>query len=166
MKTRVLWALVLMCGTAMAAGSEPGAARAAEELAKITLSPETYQKTLDAMIAQTGAAMRQQQPDKVPANFEAIMRDSLNETMSYKDMVQFLVDVLGRHYTEGEIRELTDFYKRPIGQKVLREQPAIMGETMNHVVTVVQQRLPEALRRATEKNRPQKAPAAKGDRPK
>ena len=62
--------------------------------------------------------------DSIKVEFNAMLADYM------KDVMQDYPALYAKHYTAGELRELIRFYKTPIGQKTLREMPAIMGEIM------------------------------------
>jgi hypothetical protein len=38
--------------------------------------------------------------------------------------------IYARHFTEGELTQILAFYKSPVGQKVIREEPRALDETM------------------------------------
>ncbi|GAB3544936.1 DUF2059 domain-containing protein [Spirosoma fluminis] len=48
---------------------------------------------------------------------------------NYQDLINRLIPVYEKHYTHDEIKELLAFYKSPLGQKSIRELPAIMQES-------------------------------------
>jgi hypothetical protein len=47
------------------------------------------------------------------------------------DMLSEVVPLYAKTYTLDEIRQLTAFYQSPLGQKMLRTMPRLMGEVMD-----------------------------------
>jgi uncharacterized protein len=71
--------------------------------------------------------------EQLKVEFERIQRDSLREVM--KDAPA----IYARHFTASELRELTAFYKTPLGQKSLKAMPQIMADS----VQLIMPRMPE-----------------------
>ncbi len=97
----------------------------------------------------------------------AIIHEELTATASdmIGDLVEVSADVWGRHFTIDEIRELTEFYRTPLGQKLLEKQPLIMQEGMQAGQMVSRKIFSEASRRieARLKDEGLTAPGASGD---
>lgn len=82
--------------------------------------------------------------DKLPADFEARMTgiiDDMFNNMPFDDMMQAMVPVYQKHFTHGDIDSLIAFYSAPIGQKVLREMPAITGEAMQSMMPIMRKQM-------------------------
>jgi len=82
--------------------------------------------------------------DKLPADFEAHMNkmiDDLLKDMPFDEMMQAAVPVYQKHFTKGDIDSLVAFYSSPTGQKILREMPAIMSESMQAMMPIMRQSL-------------------------
>lgn len=80
----------------------------------------------------------------LPPDFETkmngIMDEMLND-MPFDQMVQAMVPVYQKHFTHGDIESLIAFYSAPVGQKVLREMPAITGEAMQTMMPIMSKRM-------------------------
>jgi hypothetical protein len=64
---------------------------------------------------------------KVP---EQIWND-FKASVKLDDMTAMLVPLYDKHFSEDEIRELNAFYLTPLGQKLLKELPAVTQDSMN-----------------------------------
>jgi hypothetical protein len=89
--------------------------------------------------------------DELPAGYEAkmnAMMDEMFEKMPMEEMMQAMVPAYQKHFTKADIDNLVAFYSSPTGEKLLRELPSIMAESMQDVMPImskymetVQQRL-------------------------
>ncbi len=128
MKLRValLFTVVLMCTSVFAQNS--------------TSSADVKHQKIVALIKMTGTpdvmvnAIRQQihlakktlpLPPKAQDDFET---EFLND-IKVDDLVQLVVPVYDKYYSEAEIDQLTAFYKSPLGQKMVASMPTMMEET-------------------------------------
>jgi hypothetical protein len=78
--------------------------------------------------------------DKLPADFEDRMTkviDDMLKDMPFDEMMQAMVPVYQKHFTKGDITAVIAFYSSPTGQKMLREMPAIMGESMQTIIPLM-----------------------------
>ena len=62
----------------------------------------------------------------VPADFW----DDFQKETRPESFVELVVPVYQKHFTSAEIDQLIAFYQSPIGQKLVKEQPAIVQESM------------------------------------
>jgi hypothetical protein len=61
-------------------------------------------------------------------------QNKLMQKLNYNEMMNEIASAsFDKFYTLEEIRELTAFYKSPVGQKSLKMMPAVMAETMQTV---------------------------------
>jgi hypothetical protein len=74
-------------------------------------------------VGQMLGAMQQGMPS-VPQQFWTDMRTELTAA----GMVELVVPLYAKHFTDEEIRQLVAFYRSPVGQKLVREQPALLQE--------------------------------------
>ena len=78
--------------------------------------------------------------DNLPANYESKMTarmDDLFENMPWDEMLQAMAPVYQKHLTKGDIDNLVAFYSSPTGEKLLREMPAMMAESMQSATPVM-----------------------------
>jgi hypothetical protein len=108
---------------------------------------DELQITLDAMKQQVKSGSLQTFSEKVPnptpeqlksVNFVV---DEVFRDLSLDDLIQDLIPVYQRHLTRSDVRALIAFYSSAPGQKILREQPAMMKESMQVAGTAQQQRM-------------------------
>jgi hypothetical protein len=106
--------------------------------------------TLDAMKQQLKDEATQSFSDKVPnptpqqLNSVHVMVDDVFRDISLDDLIHDLMPVYQRHLTRSDVRALITFYSSVPGQKILREQPAMIKESMEVAGTSQQKRM-EAL---------------------
>ncbi len=95
---------------------------------------------------------------KVDALVDETFRD-----LPIDEMVDAMVPIYQHHLTEADLEAVIAFYKSAPGQKILKEQPAMMAEGMQAGQEIMMKRLPEILDRLqtqvaklaeTEKNHP------------
>ncbi|MGH8282648.1 MAG: DUF2059 domain-containing protein [Gammaproteobacteria bacterium] len=67
-------------------------------------------------------------PDISPKAF-AIIKDETNEMLADPHttdrLVQMLVPIYAKYYSDNDVRQMIAFYKTPLGQKIIRNNPAI-----------------------------------------
>jgi len=109
----------------------------------ITHSHDMMQKTLAAMIKplhQMAHEQCQKDKDKLPADCEArlnkVLDDMVNQ-MPMDEMLQATVPVYAKYFTKGDIDAMIAFYSAPTGQKLLREMPAIMADSMQAAMPIM-----------------------------
>ena len=78
--------------------------------------------------------------DELPADYESKMTarmDEMFDNMPWDEMTQAMVPAYQKHFTKGDIDNLVAFYSSPTGEKVLREMPAIMAESMQNMMPIM-----------------------------
>jgi hypothetical protein len=135
-------------------------------------------KKLMASMAQGIQQMTHEQDvkhqDELPAGYEAkmnAMMDDMFDKMPMDEMMEAMVPAYQKYFTKGDIDNLVAFYSTPTGEKMLRELPAIMAESMQDMMPImtkymdtVQQTLlkkTEAMIAESKKQPPASAPATK-----
>jgi uncharacterized protein len=115
-------------------------------------------KTMDAVLKgakqQSKEVAEQMIQEKVPEatpeqkkQFEEMMDDVFTEAMGPKVMNEILeatVPVYQRHLTKSDLQAMIAFYSSPVGQKLLREQPAMVQESMQ-AAAAIQQRVARSI---------------------
>lgn len=71
-------------------------------------------------------------PDATPAQLAEVddFAEKLFQGMPIDEMVEAMVPIYQRHLTREDIDSIVAFYSSPVGQKLQREQPAMMQEGM------------------------------------
>jgi len=78
--------------------------------------------------------------DELSANYESkmsAMMDDMFANMPMDEMMQAMVPAYQKHLTKGDIDNLVAFYSTPTGQKLLRDMPAIMAESMQDMMPII-----------------------------
>lgn len=81
---------------------------------------------------------------KLPPDWEGRMDQTMDDMLSsmpWDEMLQSMVPVYEKHFTHGDIEALTAFYSTPVGQKILREMPAISAEAMQSMMPIMQKQI-------------------------
>ncbi|MGA9352810.1 MAG: DUF2059 domain-containing protein [Terriglobales bacterium] len=79
--------------------------------------------------------------DKLPDDFEEQMNkqmDSMFKDMPWDEMIQAMVPAYEKHLTKGDIDAIVAFDSSPTGQKLLREMPALMTDSMQSMMPIMQ----------------------------
>lgn len=96
------------------------------------------EQLLREKIAQPTADQVKQVNDIVDQEFAGISMD---------DLIRDVVPVYQRHLTRSDVEALIAFYSSPVGQKLRREQPAMMRETMQATSANQRQKMEDLLAR-------------------
>ena len=86
--------------------------------------------------------------EKLPPDFEARLNkmiDGMLNDLPWDELMQSMVPVYQKHFTKGDIDVLIAFYSTPTGQKMLKEMPTIMAESMQAEMPIMQRQM-EAIR--------------------
>ena len=78
----------------------------------------------------------QKQIDKLNAIMDAAFED-----IRLEDFIDVMIPVYQRHLSKADIEEMIRFYTSPTGQKLLREQPLMMQESMQAAQAVQQAKM-------------------------
>jgi len=154
----VFIALCLMGGRPAAA--QPAAAptqdalAAARELVQVARAADQLKLILPSIIQALKPAVVQGRPE-VERDFDAFA-PALLDNMSARlpEFADEIVLIYARNFTPGEMREMTAFYRTPVGQKLLEKLPTVTQESMRagqawgqRIGAEVQNRMIEELRK-------------------
>ena len=92
---------------------------AVEEFFTVMNMKETSEKTIDQMLAM----QVQQQPQL--ASYKDVMTAFLRKYVSYEALKGDMVKLYKAEFTEDEIREMTAFYRTPVGKKAVSKLPTL-----------------------------------------
>jgi uncharacterized protein len=112
---------------------------------------DSLQLTLDAMKAQmkngTVEMFREKVPSPTPEQLKSInaIVDEAFAEVATDDLIRDVAPIYQRHLTRGDVAALISFYSSPVGQKLRREQPAIMKESMEATSANQQQKMERLL---------------------
>jgi uncharacterized protein len=166
--------LLLVCSSMWAQQPRPPAAPASREdilkLFDVMQNREQVRRTMESMVNQSQALMRQQikehDPKITDEELAELDREAEEMWKSFPvdQMLEDAVPVYQRHLTKTDVEAMISFYSSPTGQKLLREMPAIMSEGMQAMYPDIQKHMDAAMQRIEEKarkQRQQKKPAPK-----
>ena len=107
-------------------------------------SHEMLQKMADTMSNQMHQMLHQQflkDKDRLPPDFEDRMDKLMGDLfrdMPWDEMMQAMVPAYQKHLTRGDVNRLIAFYSTPTGQKLVREMPSMMAESMQAMMPIMQ----------------------------
>ena len=139
---------VSVVGTAQQAGN-PGVAVQAEVPDKDVPDKAEVLKFLDLMHARAQmvqtmagmakqmrqgaeAAFKQKVPDATPEQLQKLDKifDNLFSDLPVDDIIDAIVPIYQKHLTKADLNAVVAFYSTSAGQKILKEMPAILSESM------------------------------------
>lgn len=133
-----------------AAGTSEARHKVAMELMQILL-PKSH---ADQMIAQVdqqflylAAADYKKRGLTIPPDFETKMKSALTGLVSENELANWGADSYAERFTAPEMRQLIAFYNSPLGKKLIKTQPEIGQEAMRKLLTAVDHRLPDSMRK-------------------
>jgi len=74
-------------------------------------------------------AMRENIKAQMPEMTEDIMEE-FEKAMDYDSMVAIIIPIYARHWSTDEIKGMVAFYRSPLGQRMMKEMPGILKESM------------------------------------
>lgn len=119
------------------AAPSPSHQAAALEMVEAANMDETLSESLDTMLK----LQTEQNPELKP--FEDVMRTFFSRYMSWNALRNDYARLYADAFTEAELRELTAFYRSPVGQKVATVTPQLMARASELGQKAVQAHLPE-----------------------
>jgi hypothetical protein len=124
-------AAALLCGGGAAAQApSPEALAAARELVVTMRTADQLKAVLPVIMKQLKPAIVQNRPE-IERDYDAIMPQLL-ERMSQRssEIVDLTAAIYANNFSAEEIRQVTAFYRTPVGQKFLDKLPAITQASM------------------------------------
>lgn len=140
-------AFALSLNAQQTGNDSPASREDVERYLNVIHSHDMMKQVMQAMSKPVHDMIHQQfikDQDKLPPDFEARMTgiiDDMFNNMPFDDMMQAMVPVYQKHFAHGDIDTLIAFYSAPIGQKVLREMPAITGEAMQSMMPIMRKQM-------------------------
>jgi hypothetical protein len=130
---RLVAVMAMLAGPALAQQPTPAAIAVAKELVLAKGGNQMFEPVVIGMIEQTKAALMQTNPQ---------LSKDLNEVSvglrtEYGPRVGEMVNEAAKQYalrfTEAELKDLVAFFKGPLGQKMLAQEPQVLDATFNFV---------------------------------
>jgi hypothetical protein len=94
---------------------------------------------------------------EIPA-VSAVFGETLQDPKLMDELFAEMTPLYARHFTAAEIKQMSAFYKTPVGKKMLSTMPQIMSESMQISQRVMMPRIGAAIEKLTPPAQP--APAA------
>ena len=88
-------------------------------------------------------AMQEQSDDPEMASLEPVIRQFMAKYLRWEDLKPQFVELYAGTYTEAEIRGLIQFYRTPLGQKVIASEPTLMAKATQIGQQQVQEHMAE-----------------------
>ena len=115
------------------------------------LSISRVDKMIEPMMENVMSMIQQQMAQvDIPEDKKPIIQkynqkivETLRQEMQWAKMKEDFVALYLNVYTEEEIRELTEFYSSPLGQKKLDKMPELMQASLQISQSMLQQTLPK-----------------------
>ena len=123
--------VTLLCGGPAAAQTPPpDSLAAAKELVVTMRAADQLKNLLPVIMQQLKPAIVQGRP-QIEKDYDAIM-PALMEGMVARssELVDLIAVVYARNFTAAELRQVSAFYRGPVGQKFLEKMPTITQESM------------------------------------
>src|ERR1700722_5603816 len=88
-------------------------------------------------------------PPDTEARMEKLMDDYWKD-FPIDDLLNAMIPVYQKHLTKGDVDALTAFYSAPTGQKMLKEMPAMMSESMQAASGIIQKMMAKTMERVND----------------
>lgn len=138
---------------AQTAGDPPATREDVEKYLQLMHSREMFQQTVDAMSKPLHQMIHeefQKDQDKLPPDFEPRMNQMMDEMLRglpYDQIQEKMIPVYQKHLTEGDLNALVTFYSSPTGQKMLKEMPSLMADSMQVTMPLIRQHMEKVTQR-------------------
>jgi hypothetical protein len=129
------WALAaavwcLVAASAQAQTPTAGAVAAARELLAVKGGTLMFEPVIPGVVESTKNSLLPTNPS-LAKDLNEVSSQLRKEYESKKaELVYEVAIVYAKHFTEQELKELVTFYKSPLGQKMLKEEPAALDESL------------------------------------
>jgi uncharacterized protein len=133
------WTCIAQTNTA----DSPATKADVERYFQVVKSHDMMKKMMGTMTQSMHQMMHEQylkHKDELPADYESkmtAMMDDMFANMPVDEMMQAMVPAYQKHFTKGDIDNLVAFYSTPTGEKVLRELPSIMADSMQDMMPIM-----------------------------
>jgi uncharacterized protein len=106
-------------------------------------SRDMINKMVDAMLKPMHQLLHEQylkDKERLPEDYEARMQkqmDDMMRDMPWDEIIQAEMPAFQKHLTKGDIDGIIAFYSSTTGQKLLREMPEILAESMQSMMPIL-----------------------------
>jgi len=135
---RLAAALLLACttfGSAVLAQPAPSASAvaAARELVELKGGAAMFDPVIVSVIEQTKAALLQTNPQLAKDLNDVAAQLRTEFTPRRSELMNEAAKLYAAAFTEQEIKDMTTFYKSPLGRKMLTTEPQVLDRTFTYV---------------------------------
>jgi len=121
---RLFLAMVLLCGSSLAAQTSPNPEKIADIRKLISLTGGI--KMVDEMFNAMAANFTEPKQQQIFAEFRKEFDPS--------QILDILAPVYDKYLSAGDVKQVIAFYESPVGRKLLESQPKIIAETMPRIL--------------------------------
>lgn len=130
-----IWVLLSFMVAALSANADTNSQRSlAEEMLEVSKASsviDNMTSQVNTMFSQTVQQMNLSEDKKAEAaKYQQRLNDIMAEEFSWNKLKGQFVDVYVDVFTEEELKELVEFYKSPLGQKLIIKMPQLMQQSM------------------------------------
>ncbi len=126
---------------------QPATKEDIEKYLQVAHSRDMILKMVDVMSKPMHQMIHEQylkDKDKLPPDFEARMNKMMDDQLKsfpWDEFLDSMVPVYQKHLTRGDVDGLVAFYSSPTGQKMLKEMPEMMAESMQTMMPLLRKNL-------------------------
>jgi hypothetical protein len=150
-------AAALLCFNVVAAGTagaadeiDPEHRKKIVALMEIIGAENITRQVSLSVTQQLAYGLKQAEPDLDEKAFRILASITEEEIEARSDeMIEKMVPLYAKHFTEDELDELLAFYRSPIGRKTTETMPKVMQESMELAATESQSAIPKIKERVT-----------------
>jgi hypothetical protein len=124
----VVWCLV--AAAAQAQTPSAGAVATARELLAIKGSTSMFEPVIPGVIETTKNNLLPTNPNLSRELNEVSVQLRKEFEAKKAELVYEVAIIYARHFTEQELKDMITFYKSPLGQKVLKEEPTAVDQSL------------------------------------
>jgi hypothetical protein len=90
-------------------------------------------------------SLKEKIPDATPQELAKVdeAADAMIKQLPINEMMAAMVPIYQKHLTKSDLQGMKVFFSSRVGQKLLREQPAMMSEAMKAATEIAQSRMGE-----------------------
>jgi uncharacterized protein len=135
----ISWTCVAQTST----DDSPASKADVERYFQVINSHDMMKKLMGSMTQSMHPMMHEQylkHKDELPPDYESKMTAMMNEmlaNMPMDEMMQAMIPAYQKHFTKGDIDNPVAFYSTPTGEKLLRDLPGIMADSMQDVMPIM-----------------------------
>lgn len=128
----VLAVVVAAMSSAAQAQKKPSAAamETANELVKVTGATALFNPLIAGVVEQAKIVFLQQNPGLSNDLNEIAIKIRTDLAPRFSELTDEVGRLYSKHFSEQELKAILTFYKSPVGQKMLKQQPQVVDSSM------------------------------------